>query len=62
MLSSVHPSEVNAYDQEISFFSVVFCYVSRRAVGEDNWLQEIGYSSLVGDDWRVFVDVKSVLG
>ena len=61
MLSSVRPSEVNAYDQVISFFSVVFCYVSHRAVGEDNWLQAIGYSSLAGDDWRVFVDVKSVL-
>ena len=50
MLSSVRPSEVNAYDQVISFFSVVFCNASRTAVAEDNWLQEIGYSSLVGDD------------
>ena len=49
MLSSVRPSEVNAYDQVISFFSVIFCYVSCRAFGEDNWLQGIGYSSLVGD-------------
>ena len=39
--------------------SVVFCYVSRRAFGEDDWLQEIGDSSLVGDDMRVFVDRPS---